>query len=46
MFSTSRESLPEPPEFLRHLKIKAGLAPGYWSDNLEIWRYRTESFSE
>jgi AmmeMemoRadiSam system protein A len=38
-------SLGEPAEFLRHLKIKAGLSPDYWSDTLEIWRYTTDSFS-
>jgi AmmeMemoRadiSam system protein A len=40
------ESLPEPADFLRHLKIKAGLRPDFWSPEIEIWRYRTESFSE
>ena len=38
-------SLGEPAEFLRQLKIKAGLSPDYWSDTLRIWRYTTESFS-
>jgi len=38
-------SLGEPAEFLRQLKIKAGLSPDYWSDTLEIWRYTTDSFS-
>ena len=38
-------SLGEPAEFLRQLKIKAGLSPDYWSDSLKIWRYTTESFS-
>lgn len=36
------ESLPEPEQFLRHLKQKAGLAPDYWSINIRIYRYRTE----
>jgi AmmeMemoRadiSam system protein A len=40
------ESLPEPRDFLRHLKIKAGLRPDFWSEEVEILRYRTESFSE
>ncbi|MEA3278071.1 MAG: AmmeMemoRadiSam system protein A [Pseudomonadota bacterium] len=40
------DTLPEPREFLRHLKMKAGLSPDYWSDTLEIWRYGSESFSE
>jgi hypothetical protein len=36
------EQLPEPEQFLRHLKQKAGLAPDYWSENIKIFRYRTE----
>lgn len=40
------EQLPEPAEFLRHLKLKAGLAAGYWSPRLTASRYRTESFGE
>jgi len=40
------ESLPEPDDFLRHLKQKAGLRPDFWSEEIQIWRYRTESFSE
>jgi AmmeMemoRadiSam system protein A len=36
------ESLPEPLQFLRHLKQKAGLPPDYWSETIRIYRYRTE----
>ena len=39
------ESLPEPREFLAHLKRKAGLPMSHWSDRLRIYRYTTESFS-
>jgi AmmeMemoRadiSam system protein A len=39
------ESLPDPREFLRHLKQKAGLPPDYWSDDLRIRRYTVESVS-
>jgi AmmeMemoRadiSam system protein A len=39
-------SLPEARDFLRHLKIKAGLSPDYWSASIRVQRYRTESFSE
>jgi AmmeMemoRadiSam system protein A len=35
-------SLPEAEQFLWHLKQKAGLAPGYWSNNIRVYRYRTE----
>jgi len=38
------ESLPEPRQFLRHLKQKAGLFPDYWSDTLKVSRYSTEMF--
>jgi uncharacterized protein len=34
--------LPEPRQFLRHLKQKAGLPPDYWSDTIKIDRYYTE----
>lgn len=37
-------SVPDPAEFLRQLKIKAGLPPDWWSDTLQVARYRTESF--
>ena len=40
------ESLPDPAEFLRHLKQKAGLAANHWSDRVEVFRYRTESFGD
>jgi len=40
------EQLPRPRDFLHHLKLKAGLSPDYWSDDLRAWRYRTESFGE
>lgn len=39
------ESLPDPTEFLRHLKMKAGLPEDYWSPSIQIYRYTTESFS-
>ncbi len=40
------ESLPEPGDFWRHLKRKAGLREDHWSDTLTVERYRAESFSE
>jgi len=36
------ESLPEPADFLCHLKLKAGLPENYWSDKMELFRYTTE----
>ncbi|MES9857823.1 MAG: AmmeMemoRadiSam system protein A [Sedimenticola sp.] len=38
------EQLPNPTDFLRRLKQKAGLAPDYWSKSLTVRRYYTESF--
>ena len=35
------ESLPDPEQFLRHLKIKAGLTEQYWSETIKISRYIT-----
>ena len=39
------ESLGKPADFLRHLKMKAGLTADYWSDTLQIWRYTTDCFA-
>jgi len=36
------EQLPEKEEFFGHLKRKAGLAPGHWSDTLRVFRYTAE----
>ena len=38
------ESLPRATDFLRHLKIKAGLPPDYWSNTLRAQRYTVEDF--
>jgi AmmeMemoRadiSam system protein A len=38
------EGLPERHEFLTQLKRKAGLRQDHWSDNIQAWRYTTESF--
>lgn len=39
------EQLSEPKDFLNHLKIKAGLPVGYWSNTVHIDRYTTELIS-
>ncbi len=36
------EQLATPQQFLQHLKQKAGLPADYWSDTLQMSRYRTE----
>lgn len=38
------DSLPEKRDFLRQLKLKAGLPADYWSERLSAWRYTTQSF--
>lgn len=37
------EQLPSPREFLRQLKLKAGLNQDYWSKNIHVQRYTAES---
>lgn len=39
------ESLPRPAEFLAQLKRKAGLEEAFWSPDIQVQRYTTESFS-
>ena len=36
--------LPDPRQFMRHLKAKAGLSPDGWPQGARLWRYRTETF--
>jgi AmmeMemoRadiSam system protein A len=38
--------VPEPIEFIRHLKQKAGWPANTWSPLIRVWRYHTESFGE
>jgi len=40
------EQLPDPVQFVRHLKIKAGWPATYWSNRVRCSRYTTESFGE
>lgn len=40
------DDIPDPADFLRALKRKAGLPPDHWADDLQILRYRAESFAE
>ena len=39
------KQLPDPHEFLRHLKNKAGLPADYWSNTIKIENYTTELIS-
>lgn len=36
----------EPRDFVRQLKLKAGWDPGFWSQEIEVWRYDTELISQ
>ncbi len=36
------EDLPNPIDFLNHLKLKAGLPMTYWSDTVEVFRFTAE----
>ncbi len=40
------EQLPEPHQFLSHLKQKAGLSGDFWSKDLRLSRYTVEKFKE
>jgi uncharacterized protein len=40
------EQLPDPHQFMVHLKRKAGLAPDFWADDIRISRYSVEKFKE
>lgn len=40
------ETLPDPRDFLTHLKAKAGMAPDHWSDSMQVQIYRAEKISE
>lgn len=38
--------LPDPVEFLQHLKRKAGLPENLWDDEMELYRYTVSHWSE
>ena len=40
------ESIPDPSDFLRQLKIKAGMAPQCWPADLKVWRYSACMWTE
>lgn len=40
------ESLPDPRRFLGELKRKAGLSPEFWSDDMRLFRYHVDKFTE
>jgi uncharacterized protein len=38
--------LPEPDEFMAHLKLKAGLSAGFWSGEVRLQRYTVNKYKE
>ena len=40
------EQLPDPQVFFAALKRKAGLAPGFWAQDVQVSRYRVRRFEE
>lgn len=38
------EQLPDPRDFIRHLKLKAGWPADFWPSDMQVWLYTTESF--
>lgn len=39
------DMLPDPHDFLRHLKAKAGWSAGFWAEDLRAFRYTTVEFA-
>ena len=37
-------TVPDPSQFLAHLKRKGGWPGDYWSPRIKVWRYTTDSF--
>lgn len=40
------EQLPDPLDFLGHLKHKAGLPPRFWAPDVKLWRYAVTKWEE
>ena len=40
------EQLPDPVEFMAHLKRKAGLDPRFWDTNVRLYRYTVSKWKE
>ena len=40
------EQLPDPWDFLAHLKRKAGLPPAFWHPEVRLWRYTVTKWAE
>lgn len=40
------EQLPDPRQFMAHLKLKAGLPDNFWDEGIKLSRYSVSKFSE
>ena len=40
------EQLPDKKEFLNNLKLKAGMSPSFWSNDISVYRFRTVEVKE
>lgn len=40
------EQLPDPVEFMAHLKHKAGLSPSFWAEGVRLYRYTVSKWKE
>jgi hypothetical protein len=40
------ESLPDPREFMEHLKLKAGFPPDFWAPGITLSRYALQKWSD
>ena len=40
------QQLPDPEEFIKHLKQKAGLSPDFWADEVKLSRYTVKKYKE
>jgi AMMECR1 domain-containing protein len=40
------DNIRDPAEFLRQLKVKAGLDPAFWADDVSLLRYTVVKYRE
>lgn len=40
------KELPDRADFLNNLKVKAGMTPSFWSDNVKVYRFRAVEISK
>ena len=40
------EQLPDPRQFMAHLKLKAGLPQNFWSESIRLYRYHVQKWAE